>query len=58
LAILAQHIGTSKRPRADGLNAGGGLESSKKAGKYFTFFRFLDLIMKCAKVTFSGYSTG
>jgi len=58
LAILAQNIGTSKRPRADGLNVAGGLESSKKLGKYFTFFRFLDLIMKCAKVTFSGYSTG
>jgi hypothetical protein len=33
-------------------------DSSKKVGKHFTFFRFLDLIMKCAKMTFTGYSTG
>jgi hypothetical protein len=35
-----------------------GNDSTRKVGKFFTFFRFLDLIMKCAKMTFTGYSTG
>jgi hypothetical protein len=33
-------------------------DPTKKIGRFFTFFRFLDLIMKCAKATFTGYSTG
>ena len=30
--------------------------SPKYVGKYFTFFKFVDLLVKCAKVTFSGAS--
>jgi hypothetical protein len=37
---------------------GGGGENGRRAGKHFTFFRFLNLLLKCAKVTFAGYSTG
>jgi len=32
--------------------------TTRNVGKYFTFFKFLDLVVKCAKVTFSGFSTG
>lgn len=31
---------------------------SKKIGRYFTFVQFLEMLVKCAKMTFSGYSTG
>lgn len=31
---------------------------SKKIGRYFTFVKFLETLVKCAKMTFSGYSTG
>ena len=58
MAVLAQNTGTSKRARRDIPSAGSGAENGRRAGKHFTFFRFLDLLMKCAKVTFSGYSTG
>mmetsp|Transcript_34707 Transcript_34707/g.53237 ORF Transcript_34707/g.53237 Transcript_34707/m.53237 type:complete len:109 (+) Transcript_34707:1743-2069(+) len=33
-------------------------ENLRKAGKFFTFFKFLDLLMKSAKMMFCGYSTG
>ena len=33
-------------------------DAISRAGKHFTFFKFLDLLMKCAKLTFCGYSTG
>lgn len=31
---------------------------SRKAGRFFTFFKLLEVLVKCAKMTFSGYSTG
>lgn len=31
---------------------------SKKIGRFFTFVKFLETLVKCAKMTFSGYSTG
>ena len=41
--------GRGQSPRSDPV---------RKVGRFFTFFRFLDLVMKCAKATFTGYSTG
>ena len=32
--------------------------TNKKSGRFFTFFHFLDVLIKVAKMTFSGYSTG
>lgn len=51
IASLDQRTGTSKRrPNMQ--------EPEYNIGKHFTFFKFLDLITKCAKLTFSGYTTG
>ena len=54
LALYAQKIAFSGDPNQPGAST----DNAKKIGRYFTFFKFLDLIMKCAKMTFSGYSTG
>ena len=27
-------------------------------GRFFTFVKFLEVVVKCSKMTFSGYSTG
>ena len=35
----------------------GDLNQVKYVGKYFTFYKFLDFVVKCAKVTFSGGQT-
>ena len=55
LAAINQNTGTSKRRPHSSVPPG---DQTRSIGKQFTFFKFLDLIIKCAKVTFSGYSTG
>lgn len=57
MAYLNANIGTSKRPRPNH-SIVPPVDQTRSIGKQFTFFKFLDLIVKCAKVTFSGYSTG
>ena len=48
---MAKSTGTSqRRPPLPSFT------SPKFVGKYFTYFKFLDLIVKCAKVSFSGSS--
>jgi len=57
LAGMAKSSGTTLRRQA----TTGSLQDwnqPKYVGKYFTFFKFLDLMVKCAKVTFSGFSSG
>ena len=49
---MAKNSGTGQRrmqnPTLEDFN------TIKNVGKYFTFFKFVDMIVKCAKVTFSG----
>ena len=33
-------------------------QATKRAGRFFTFAKFLDVLLKCAKMTFSGSISG
>jgi hypothetical protein len=54
LQMMAKNSGTSSRKSAHPML--NDFHSPKFVGKYFTFFKFVDMLVKCAKVTFSGAS--
>jgi hypothetical protein len=51
LQLMAKNSGTSSRKLQPYITD---FHSPKYVGKYFTFFKFVDMLVKCAKVTFSG----
>lgn len=52
---LVLNQGTSKKRALHNVNSG---DHMKKLGSHYTFPKFLDTLVKLAKMTFSGFSTG